>query len=125
MTEWTLPVDTQPENGLRFNMDELLLLDWILTPCSNIWPQATLDTAMTWHGIRLSVMDCISIYDRQPRSGDGRPVDPHPAPMVAIGPSDANVLLALCPTEFRWGGENCGFSLKLKLRAYLIGEAQE
>ena len=125
-SEWALPVNTQSANGLRFNRDELLLLDWMLTPCSNIYPQATVDTAMTWHGFRLSVMDCIAIYDQQARSGDGVPIDPHPIPTVEVGQSEAQVLMALCPIEFRWGpGANCGLSLKLKIRAYLRGEKEE
>lgn len=124
--EWDLPPDSRPANDLHLNLDELLLLDWMLTPCSNIYPQASVDTAMTWQGFRLSVMDCIAIYDRQPRSGKGVPIGPHPVPVLAISQSEANVLLALCPVEFRWGtGDNCGLSLKLKLRAYLRGEKEE
>lgn len=126
VAEWELPGESQLASGLHFDLDELLLLDWILTPCSNIYPQATLDTAMAWQTLRLSLWDCIAIWDRTPRPVDLTMGIPKPIPPLGITLAEAAILLTICPVEFRWGsGENCGSSLKLKLRAYLRGEPEE
>lgn len=120
-----MPVPSASGPGLHFDLDQLLLLDWMLTPCSNIYPQATLDVVMSWQDLRMRVLDSLAIWDRAPRMTDGTPVDPKPIPETAISLTDANVLAAICPTEFRWGsGVNCGLSLKLKLRAYLRDEEE-
>lgn len=99
---------------IRLNRDELLLLDWILTyPMPTSGP-VELDWHMhtSWRALREQV------WAKLRHGGQGG--------MVWIDDQDGELLLALIPTTFRWAtGEDCGYSLKLKLSAALAGEEGE
>lgn len=99
---------------LKLSREELLLIDWILTyPMPNM--QVDLDWHMRWKQVRLTVWNKII---HMPPIGEDT---------VELSKEDVETMLCMTPTTFRWGRnpEDCGYSLKVKLAKYLLGEVEE
>ena len=106
--EWVLPI---PE-GVDVNQNELLLLDWCLCGASRILPVIDLESLVTpWHMLRMGIWECMA--ELKAKSSQ--------LSHLALTDDDAKILLAICPTTFRWGtGEDCGYILKTKLAQMLL-----
>ena len=116
--DWQLPLI----ESIKVNDEELLLLDWVIGSASGLIPGATLDELMAnWSALRLDVWQ--HIYELKKLSS-GSP----PGAGCSLGMDDftARVLLAIVPTTFRWGtGPDCGYSIKMKLCRFLLGERDD
>lgn len=101
--EWALPPDPTP----MLDQGELLLLDWIICSASRLLPDAGLDELVVkWHDTRVRVWEALRRFQEP-----GTTEVPFP-----LEDAEAKVILACCPTTFRWGvGPDSGYSLKLKL----------
>ena len=116
--DWQLP----PVEFIKVNDEELLLLDWVIGSASGLIPMATLDELMSnWSSLRLDVWQ--HIYELKKLSS-GSP----PGAVCSLSMDDftARILLAIVPTTFRWGtGPDCGYSIKMKLCRFLLGERDD
>jgi len=105
--DWALP----PKPTIKVNRDELLLLDWTTGSASHLIPNADLDELAKWHEFRMSVWTAIDSLSAESPEAD-----------FPLSEADAKILMAVVPTTFRWGtGEDCGYSLKMKLSKFLQG----
>jgi len=113
--DWQLP----QLDDIKITAEELMLLDWILCSGSALIPNATVDDLVErWSAVRFDVWKCLSDIERQKRG-------PLAAVSLVMDEFTAKILLALTPTTFRWGtGQDCGFSLKMKLFHFLSGERE-
>ena len=115
MDDWRVP--TLPTH-INLDRDELLCLDWHLSGhyltghyLSGI-SQDIREIINTWHDFRVLIWTGIKTLGNLP--GD------YP---LAMDESTARYLFNWLPPTFMWGtGRDCGFSLKMKLRGFLIGE---
>ena len=113
------------QRALKLNRDELLLLDWVLHhPTPTLTPD--LDWHMRWKDLREVIWRGIHVITNNEKQAAAQGKQNQPESItVALDTSDIHVLLALTPTTFRWGpGDDCGFSLKVKLFRYLSGEEE-
>ena len=111
--EWILPSSL---DSIYLVRDELLLLDWILCGASRLLPNYELDYLISgWNDNRIEIwklLEELSIHEEIPTSC-----------VFSMNDGTAKVILALCPTTFRWGtGIDCGYSLKTKVARFLRGE---
>ena len=108
--DWGLPPIVAPVVPLVLTQGELLLVDWIICGASHLLLDTDLgDLVAKWEPLRLRCWQAI-----------GTNLASCPLEMDT---SEAHVVLAICPTTFRWGvGDDVGFSLKLKLAKYLAPE---
>jgi len=118
--DWQLP----PIESIKVNEEELLLLDWVIGSASGLIPGATLEELMSnWSTVRLDVWQHIYELKKLPASSSG------PSGILcSFGMDDftARILLAVIPTTFRWGtGPDCGYSMKMKLCRFLLGERDD
>lgn len=114
MAEWDLPPDGS-QDRISLNRHELLLLDYTLCPLPRWLPD---DQADVWKDFRLSVWAGLDTWSNRPNTIS----DTSTNHALAITKAEATVLLYLLPTTHRWGtGDDCGFSLKLKLSQFLRG----
>jgi len=114
--DWQLPL----VEFIKVNEEELLLLDWVIGSASGLIPGATLDELMTnWSFLRFDVWQHIrELKKLQSSSGKELP--------LSMDDWTARTLLAVVPTTFRWGtGQDCGYSIKMKLCKFLIGEKDD
>lgn len=101
-------------SGLTLTEDELLLIDWVLSAYSHTLPSNTDEDfwrgLIDWDRVRLLVWETVdNLLFGVPD-------------VLPITPTDAERLLALLPTTFRWGtSPDCGYSLKRKLVAFISG----
>jgi len=111
--DWQLP----PVESINLTKEEFLLLDWVMGSASGLIIGATLEDLMErWAPLRFDVWK--SIYDLEISRGISTAVY-----SLSMDDFTARVLLAVVPTTFRWGtGTDCGFSMKIKLYRFLIGE---
>ena len=94
--------------------DELLVLDWVLSGQGAHADLAIMENLMRWRDLRERVWR--GIISAQLDSG--------PA-LMDFTETEAEELLAIVPTTFRWGtGEDCGFSLKQRLAESLWGRSE-
>lgn len=94
---------------ILLNPGEMLLIDWILCGPSHILPEGGIQELLVWQPLRLMCWQGIRCD-----------VVDYP---LALPETDANILVALCPTTFRWGvGEDVGFTLKMKLAKFVAPE---
>lgn len=111
-----------PRPALHLNSEELALLDWVLHyPLPNT--QVDLAWHMRWNPLRERIWELLAIaFDREKEN-------PKPAGAtydLIVEEEDVPVLLAILPTTFRWGaGDDCGFSLKVKLYWFLHPPQEE
>ena len=119
--DWQLPL----VEFIKVNEEELLLLDWVIGSASGLIPGATLDELMAnWSSLRLDVWQHIYELKKLPTSSSGPP----PGALCSLNMDDfmARILLAVVPTTFRWGtGPDCGYSIKMKLCRFLLGEKDD
>ena len=119
--DWQLPL----VESIKVNDEELLLLDWVIGSASGLIPGATLEDLMAnWSSLRLDVWQHIYELKKLPTSSSGSP----PGALCSLSMDDftARVLLAVVPTTFRWGtGPDCGYSIKIKLCRFLLGERDD
>jgi len=118
--DWQLPLI----NFIKVNEEELLLLDWVIGSASGLIPGATLDELMSnWSSLRFDVWQHIHELKQLPSLSSG------PSGILCSLSMDdfmARILLAVVPTTFRWGtGSDCGYSIKMKLCKFLIGEKND
>ena len=115
--DWFLP----PVESINLTEEEFLLLDWCMGSASGLIPGATLDDLMErWASLRFDVWKSIHTLIADAPGGAVNSTSVLPLLMDEF---TARVLLAVIQTTFRWGtGADCGFSLKLKLYRFLIGE---
>ena len=103
--------------GVRVSQDELLLLDWVLS-----YPErqaaVSLDWHMKWAELRLDIWGALAVAEKEKQNASAE---------LAVSEGDAKVLLAIIPTTFRWAGsgDDCGYSLKMKIARYLLGEPDD
>ena len=113
--DWQLPL----VEFIKVNEEELLLLGWVIGSASGLIPGATLDELMSnWSSLRFDVWQ--HIYELKSGSSPGS--------MCSLSMDDftARILLAIVPTTFRWGtGPDCGYSIKMKLCRFLLGEKDD
>lgn len=103
--DWILP---SVHRGLTLDRGELLLLDWIICEASHLLPEASIRELLQWQPLRLKCWHGISLGGNYE---------------LELPENEANILLALCPTTFRWGvGDDVAFSLKLKLARFIAPE---
>jgi len=117
---WQLP----PMDSIKVSEEELLLLDWVIGSASGLIPGATLDELMSnWSSLRVDVWQHIYEIKKLPTSSSG------PSGILCSLSMDdfmARVLLAIVPTTFRWGtGPDCGYSIKMKLCRFLLGDKDD
>jgi len=119
--DWQLPL----VEFIKVNEEELLLLDWTIGSPSGYIPGATLDELMSnWSSLRLDVWQHIYELKKLPTSSSGSP--PGALCSLSMDDSMARILLAVVPTTFRWGtGPDCGYSIKMKLCSFLLGEKND
>jgi len=119
--DWQLPL----VEFIKVNEEELLLLDWTIGSPSGYIPGATLDELMSnWSSLRLDVWQHIYELKKLPTSSSGSP--PGALCSLSMDDSMARILLAVVPTTFRWGtGPDCGYSIKMKLCRFLLGERDD
>ena len=117
---WQLP----PIEFIKVNEDELLLLDWVVGSASGLIPGATLEDLMAnWSSLRLDVWQ--HIYELKKLQSSGSSTAGKELPL-SMDDWTARTLLAIVPTTFRWGtGQDCGYSIKMKLCRFLIGERDD
>ena len=118
--DWQLPL----VEFIKVNEEELLRLDWTIGSPSGYIPGATLDELMSnWSSLRVDVCQHIYEIKKLPTSSSG------PSGILCSLSMDdfmARVLLAIVPTTFRWGtGPDCGYSIKMKLCRFLLGERDD
>ena len=118
--DWQLPL----VEFIKVNEEELLLLDWVIGSASGLIPGATLDELMSnWSALRFDVWQHIYELKKLPVSSSG------PSGVLCSLSMDdftARILLAVVPTTFRWGtGPDCGYSIKMKLCRFLLGERDD
>jgi len=118
--DWQLPL----VEFIKVNEEELLLLDWVVGSASGLIPGATLDELMSnWSSLRFDVWQRINELKQLPSVSSG------PSGSVCSLNMDefmARILLAVVPTTFRWGtGSDCGYSIKMKLCRFLLGEKDD
>lgn len=113
-------------NLITLNSDELLLLDFILSyPMPSV--SVELNWHMEWYDFRLQIWQKIHEFKNQELIciEEHKAKPQNPVASIDIDLTDARVLMSLVPTTFRWGpGEDCGYSLKLKLYRYITGEEE-
>jgi len=119
--DWQLPLI----EFIKVNEEELLLLDWVVGSASGLIPGASLEDLMSnWSSLRLDVWQHIYELKKLPTFSSGPP----PGALCSLSMDDftARILLAVVPTTFRWGtGLDCGYSIKMKLCRFLIGEKDD
>tara|TARA_B100000949_G_C13926534_1_gene303029 strand:+ start:68 stop:502 length:435 start_codon:yes stop_codon:yes gene_type:complete len=117
---WQLP----PIEFIKVNEDELLLLDWVVGSASGLIPGATLDELMSsWSSLRFDVWQHIHELKHLSTLSSGPSLG-----LCSLSMDDfmARILLAIVPTTFRWGtGLDCGYSIKMKLCRFLLGEKDD
>ena len=107
--DWTLP---PTETTISLCYDEFLVLDWVLCAQSGL-VQDDVDNTFGWHSTRLECWR--QVIDLQ---GDTKALRALP-----LKPRDAQKLLRAVPTTLTWGdGVDHGFSLKIKLARFLMGD---
>ena len=118
--DWQLPL----VEFIKVNEEELLLLDWVVGSASGLIPGATLDELMSnWSLLRFDVWQHIDELKRLQSSGSSTPGKELP---LSMDDWTARTLLAIVPTTFRWGtGQDCGYSIKMKLCKFLMGERDD
>ena len=118
--DWQLPL----VEFIKVNEEELLLLDWVVGSASGLIPGATLDELMTnWSFLRFDVWQ--HIYELKKLQSSGSSTAGKELPL-SMDDWTARTLLAIVPTTFRWGtGQDCGYSIKMKLCRFLIGERDD
>lgn len=113
--DWKLPKDfyKPQEKLLPLDSAELRLVDWIICGAAHILPDSGMNELMEWHAFREKVWFGLyrTLMEKQ---------QIHDLP---ITDTEAKIVLALCPTTFRWStGPDTGLTLKLKLSMLLRGE---
>ena len=99
---------------MNIPLDELLVLDYILSAQGAAISSAQRDDLMRWRDLRERVWR--GIIDASLVEG--------PAP-VDLTEAECTELLAMLPTTFRWGtGEDVGFALKRRIADELWGAEQ-
>ncbi len=130
---WTLP-GSNPLDGPDLNIGELLLIDWVLTPGSGLYPGTATGVSdlgeikSQWAELRKDLWQRIAVLDKEVSSIQNK-TDRDMALMeatrhLALSQDDAEILLTLTPTTWHWSNspEDYGFMLCMKLAAYLRGE---
>ena len=108
--DWSLPPVDRRDLPVILSQGELLLIDWIICGASRLLPDTEPSYLITsWEHLRLRVWQAVATNAE--------------AQALSVSESDSHVLLAICPTTFRWGmGDDVGFSLKMKLAQFLAPE---
>lgn len=120
---WKLPAESR---ALILTVDELLLVDWVICPMSQMIPGLDLRGSLDWHTLRLKVWALLSKLDPDEKPASVQEPEPQPGHVLALSEPDAESLLAVIPTTFRWSPAlgrsetpDCGFSLKSKMYQFL------
>lgn len=113
-SDWELPKFDMVE----LTEEELLLLDWVICSASGLLPNVTLDELMNnWNSTRLKVWESILNIKNIKKTQQVTTIP------FEVDEITARVLLSVTPTTFRWGtGNDCGYSLKLKLYRFINGD---
>lgn len=107
--DWRLPT----YRVLQLEWDELLVLDFATSSQSGLLGDIPVrEAAELWHELRLQVWRAlIQLRNQSAKAGSTAEVRIDPV-------NQAPLLLTILPITHRWGvGEDCGYSLKLKLAA--------
>ena len=130
---WALPSGDHAD-GPDLNMGELLLIDWVLTPGSGLYPGAATGVSGLgeiegrWTELRKDLWQHVAVLDKEVNSiqnrADRGKVQLETTGHLALSQDDAEILLTLTPTTWHWSisPDDYGFMLCMKLAAYLRGE---